>query len=151
MTTAREAMDAALKAMVRESLRPRGFAGSMPHLRRRRDDRIELVSVQYFSAGGSFVVEIAACGFEGLTTSWGKAIAPSKTRAADINPPNRPRLGSATFPNGDHWFVFGPRSYEAGAHIVRAESHYAGIAAEVARLIEAQAEPWWESYVARTW
>jgi Domain of unknown function (DUF4304) len=151
VTRAREAMDAALKAMAKESLRARGFAGSLPHLHRRRDDRIELVSVQYHSAGGSFVVEIARCGAEGLTTGWGKVIAPSKVRAADIDPPNRPRLGSDTFPDGDHWFVFGPRSYEAGADDVRPESHYVGIAAEVARLIEAQAEPWWESDVARTW
>jgi hypothetical protein len=151
MTTAREAMDAALKEMTAESLRPRGFTGSLPHLRRRRDDRLELVSVQYFSAGGSFVVEIATCGVEGLTTSGGKTIAAGKVTARDINPPNRPRLGAATFPEGDHWFVFGPRSYEADAGLVQPGHRYARIAADVARLIEAQAEPWWESYVPRTW
>lgn len=144
-------MDAALKTMTAESLRPRGFGGSLPHLRRKLDARLELVSFQFFSAGGSFVVEVATCGAEGLTTSWGKTIPPSKVRAADINPPNRPRLGSAEFPIGDHWFVFGPRSYEKGADVVRPASHYAGIAAEVAHLIETQAEPWWETYVPRTW
>jgi hypothetical protein len=144
-------MDAALKAMRAESLRPRGFTGSMPHLRRRRDDRIELVSIQYFSAGGSFVVEIATCGVEGFTTSWGKTIAPTKVTARDIHPPNRPRLGAATFPIGDHWFVFGPRNYESDAGILQPEAHYARIAADVARLIESEAEPWWESFAARRW
>lgn len=142
-------MDGALKGMIADTLRPRGFAGSLPHLRRRCDDRIELVSVQYFSAGGSFVVEIAACGLEGHNTSWGKAIAPTKVTARDINPPNRPRLGSDTFPTGDHWFVFGPRSYESDANVVQSDDHYARIAAEVARLIEVQAKPWWGSYVDR--
>jgi hypothetical protein len=138
-------MDAALKGMVANNLRPRGFAGSLPHLRRRRVDRIELVSVQYFSSGGKFTVEVAACGVDGLTTSWGKAIAASKVTARDINPPNRPRLGSPTFPSGDHWFVFGPRSDEPEADSVQPDDHYARIASEVARLIEAQAEPWWDS------
>jgi hypothetical protein len=50
------------------------------------------VSVQHFSGGGSFAVEIAVCPSEGHTTSWGAEIAPSKVRAVDINYP-RPRLG----------------------------------------------------------
>ena len=148
MRTARESMDAALKRMVADTLRPRGFLGSLPHLRRRRDNRIELVSVQFLSAGGSFAVEIAACGIDGHTTSWGKAIAPSKVTARDMNPPYRPRLGSTTFPIDDHWFVFGPRSYEPGADAVQPDDHYARIASEVERLLDTQAEPWWESYSA---
>ncbi len=145
-------MDAALKQMAAESLRPRGFKGSLPHWRRRRDDRLELVSVQYFSSGGSFVVEDRDVRGRGMDDQLrGKTIAPGKVTARDINPPNRPRLGAATFPDGDHWFVYGPRSYEADAGLVRSGRHYARIAADVARLIETQAEPWWESYVPRTW
>jgi Domain of unknown function (DUF4304) len=136
-------MDAALRKMTAESLRPRGFTGSIPHLRRRRDNRVELVSVQYHSAGGSFVVEVAACGPEGYTTSWGKAIPATKVRAVDIPHPNRPRLGSPNFPLGDHWFVFVPRSYDADAEVARSDEQYTTLATDVARLIERQAEPWW--------
>jgi hypothetical protein len=57
--TPREAMNGALKDAIAHHLRPQGFTGSLPHLRRRSDTQIGLISFQYFSAGGSFVVEIA--------------------------------------------------------------------------------------------
>lgn len=138
-------MDAALKAAVNECLRPRGFTGSLPHLRRRSPDRICLLSVQHFSSGGSFVVEVAACGPEGVTTAWGKVIEPSKVNAQHITRP-RPRLGSAGFPgSGDHWFVYGPRNYEPHADVLQPPHHYEKIAAEVMQLVETTAEPFWQS------
>lgn len=143
VATARESMDAALKRAVASRLRPLGFKGSLPHLRRRSDRRIDLISVQYFSSGGSFVVEVAACGPDGYTTSWGKHIDATKVRAQDIPTP-RPRLGSENFPEfGDHWFVFGPRNYEAGSEKVYPPQHYDDIAADVIRLVAEQAEPFW--------
>lgn len=58
----------------------------MPHLRRVTSDRVDLLSVQFFSSGGSFVVEVAVCPHEGFTTHWGKHIEPKKVRAIDLHP-----------------------------------------------------------------
>jgi hypothetical protein len=135
-------MDAALKRMVITDLRPAGFRGSFPHLRRAAPGAVHLISFQYHSAGGSFVVEIASSSPSGFTTGWGTHIRPEKVRAQDIPPPDRPRLGSPTFPVGDHWFDFGPRSYEV-APTDRPASHYDALARQVARLVAEQAEPYW--------
>lgn len=136
-------MESALKRSVADHLRPAGFTGSLPHLRRRSETRIDLVSMQFHSGGGSFIVEVASCGPNGYTTSWGKHIEPGKVRARDISHP-RPRLGSAFFPDsGDHWFVFGPRSYETSNAGVEPSAHYDAIASEVIRLIRDQAESFW--------
>lgn len=141
----RAAMDAALKRMVARDLRPQGFRGSLPHLRRIGDDRVDLLSVQYHSAGGSFVVEVASCPTTGITTSWGKHLPAQKATTQFISPPNRPRLGSPTFPGGDHWFSFGPRNHEPGADRVRPVAHYDNIAAQVSALVVRQAEPYWRT------
>src|SRR5687768_13859305 len=77
----REAMDDALKRILVTDLRQRGFSGTLPHLRRRENERVSLLSIQHFSSGGSFVVEVAACPPSGLRTSWGEDIAPTKVRA----------------------------------------------------------------------
>ncbi|MBE1605592.1 hypothetical protein [Actinopolymorpha pittospori] len=70
--------------------------------------------------------------------------------AQDIPAP-RPRLGSADFPQGDHWFVFGPRNYEAGAAKLRPHEDYEALAAGVLGFVESQAEPFWEQQLsART-
>jgi len=138
-------MESALKRRIGADLRPQGFVGSLPHLRRRSADRIDLISFQFHSSGGSFVVEVAACGPTGYTTSWGNEIGPSLVRACDIPSP-RPRLGSPSFPNaGDHWFTFGAPAYEAVTAPVVPVPDYDEIAAEVIRLIDTQAEPFWRA------
>ncbi len=138
-------MDDALRRVLVPVLRERGFTGSLPHFRRRASDTISLLSVQHHSSSGSFVVEIAACSPSGHQTSWGKTLEPSRVRAIDINAP-RSRLGSAHFPaRGDHWFVYGPRSYEEGATTVQPASHYEDVATAVAALIDTEAESFWRS------
>jgi hypothetical protein len=136
-------MEEALERMIDASLRRAGFSGSLPHLRRRRPDRIDLISFQFHSAGGSFVVEVAQCGPDGLTTSWGKHLSPGKVTAQYLNPPNRPRIGGDTFPIGDHWYVFGLRSYEISGDQLTVGSNYDEVAAKVLSDIERQAEPYW--------
>ena len=137
-------MDEAIKRVVVTDLRERGFTGSLPHFRRRDGERISLLSFQHLSSGGSFVVEVATCPPGGHITSWGEHIAPSKVRAIDVNRP-RPRLGNPNFPEqGDHWFAYGPRSYEGGIRTVD-PSHYEAVARLVVELVERQAEPFWRS------
>jgi hypothetical protein len=139
-------MDDAIKRIVVTDLRWRGFTGSLPHFRRVDAERISLLSVQHYSAGGSFVVEVAACPPEGHNTSWGEQIEPSKVRAVDINEP-RPRLGNPDFPGrGDHWFRFGPRQYERGGQEVQPSRHYEDVARVVVELLDSQAEPFWRAF-----
>lgn len=141
----RAAMDEALKRVLVPELPRRGFTGSLPHLRRRDRERISLLSVQHYSSGGSFVVEVAACPPSGHTTAWGLTIAPSKVKANDINDP-RPRLGSQNFPRGgDYWFVYGPRLYDPDAGTVQSRSHYEAVAQAVVELLDSQAEPFWQT------
>ena len=141
-------MDDAIKRIVVADLRQRGFKGSLPHLRRRDSDRISLVSFQHFSGGGSFVVEVAVCPPGGHTTSWGDEIAPSKVRAVDVNNP-RPRLGNPYFPGpGDHWFSYGPRSYQPGGQPIQPSEHYDEVARTVVDLLDSQAEPFWHGFPA---
>ena len=139
-------MESALKRAVTATLRPVGFRGSFPHLRRISIDRIDLISFQFHSAGGSFVVNVASCDPAGHTFSWGEHVPPAAVTAIDIYPPTRTRVGSDTFPRGDHWFAFGPRSYEGGTDRVRPEAHYDAIAAQAIGFVRTQAEPYWDSF-----
>ena len=138
----RKEMDAALRAATDRHLRPIGFKGSIPHLRRSGSDRIELLSIQHFSGGGRFAVNVACSPPDGLIVA-GARIGPRAISANHINGP-RPRLGSERFPKGDdNWFVYGPRSYD---DVV--SQNYASpeqLASEVVRLIREQAEPWWST------
>jgi hypothetical protein len=69
MSADRTDMDAALMRIVVPDLRRRGFTGSLPRLRRRQPGHIDLISFQFHSGGGSFVVEVAQCPPTGHTTS----------------------------------------------------------------------------------
>ena len=145
LASPRGAMDEALKRVLVPELRRRGFTGSLPHFRRRESERISLLSIQHFSSGGSFTVEVAACPPSGHMTSWGQTIAPSKVRALDVNDP-RPRLGSLSFPgSGDHWFVYGPRLYDPDAGAIQPSPHYEAVARSVLELVDSQAEPFWRA------
>ncbi len=145
MTTPRKAMEVALRRAIDEHLRPAGFTGALPHMRRRSDERVDLISFQFFSSGGSFVVEVAGCPPTGYTTHWGEHIEPPRLRAWDVPMP-RPRLGSTEFPlRGDHWFAFGLPNWEPDSGVVHSPAHYEAIAAEVIRLLAEQAEPFWQS------
>ncbi len=89
-----------LRGLFVPALRERGFKGSLPHFRRPLKDRIDLLTVQFDRSGGGFFIEISNCAPEGITMPWGKHIPPSRVRAWDVYPPNRPRLGDG------HWFKF---------------------------------------------
>jgi hypothetical protein len=100
----RKAMDSELKALVLPVLRKHFFKGSIPHFRRLRGDGIDLLTVQFDRYGGGFVIEVARCPVEGITTAWGKRIPASKVCAWDVNDRQRiqPRQGSGR----DCWFRF---------------------------------------------
>jgi hypothetical protein len=99
-------MKKALKDVVVPRLREVGFLGSLPHLRRRRPNRIDLFTFQFDRHGGGFLIELAQCAPDGFTTYWGKQIAPNKVTAWDLPSMQRariqPRVGSGT----DSWFRY---------------------------------------------
>lgn len=136
---ARSEMEKALKENVISYLRDLGFKGSFPHFRNINAEKIRLVTFQFFSSGGSFVVELAECGPNGFTHSWGKHVEPKKVTAHDIG--QRYRVGSEG--KGDHWFVFGKRNYEDGHDKVETKEFYEKIANEVRQCFIDESESYW--------
>lgn len=133
-------MDAALREAIDRHLRPVGFTGSIPHLRRRLDEQVDLISIQHFSSGGSFVVEVACVPPKRIILG-GRSLEPASIRAIDVSNP-RPRIGADNFPQrGDHWFHYAPRNYEVESD--RLFHSPDTIAEQVIQLLREQAEPWW--------
>ena len=88
----RLAMIAALRTVFVPELVGRGFRGPFPHFRRTSNLHVDILTVQFNRHGGSFVLEIAQCEPNGVTTYWGKLIPPTKVRSWDINFRKRHRL-----------------------------------------------------------
>lgn len=140
MTEHRKLMVRALREVFVPELRKRGFKGSFPHFRRVSPKRVDYLSVQFYSAGGSFVVELAAAGPDGKPNGYGKHLPIEKLNVAYFA--KRFRLGSD--PDGgvvDHWYEFGPASYEAPTPAPSYE-HFLRIAAEVVTHLGLQGESW---------
>lgn len=128
----REAMDAELKRTVVPALREKGFGGSFPHFRRISATGIDLLSFQFDKWGGGFVIEIARCAKEGLTTYWGKQILPQRVNAHDVDPDQRHRIQPRVGGGADSWFRFDTQSPE-------------NVAREVLQKLPV-AEAWWRSH-----
>ena len=140
MTVHRDAILRALKEVFVPGLRARGFSGTFPHFRRRLPDRVDYLTVQFYSSGGSFVVELATAGPDGKPGGYGSHLPVGKLNAHYYS--NRLRLGSGPVAGrGDHWYVFGPRSYDAPEPL-RPVEHYLAIARQVTADFERQGEPW---------
>jgi len=102
----KDKMISSLQKLFVPALRERGFKGSLPHFRRPMKDRIDLLTIQFDKWGGGFVIEISNCTPEGIIMPWGEHIPPNRVKAWDVNPPNRPRLGSPKPGEDGHWFRF---------------------------------------------
>jgi hypothetical protein len=121
-------MIAELKKTAVPVLRELGFKGSFPHFRRIGLERVDVLTFQFSSGGGSFVVEIGACpphGFE----SCGKLIPPQKVKVMHLY--RRMRLG-AKDEQSDHWFNFD-------------KGNYAQVADAVLQFLPGQGEKWWKA------
>ena len=136
----RDAIIKALKEVFVPVLRARGFRGTLPHFRRVLPDRVDYLTVQFYSSGGSFVVEIASAGPDGKPRNYGKDLPVARLNVGYFS--NRLRLGSnRAAGKADHWYVFGPRSYD-DPEPLRPIDHYLAIAREVTADLERQGEPW---------
>jgi hypothetical protein len=122
-------MIAALKRTVVPVLRELGFKGSFPHFRRTLDSRVDLLTFQFYSSGGQFVVEVGSFPSTGYM-HYGKLIPPEKVRMPHLL--SRLRLG-AKDEGSDHWFGF-----EAG--------NFEEVAGSVVPYIRGQAVEWWSRH-----
>ena len=125
-------MISALRAVFAPALVARGFKGPFPHFRRTTNQRVDILTVQFNRHGGSFVLEIAQCDPNGVTTYWVKHIAPTKVRSWDIIYTKRHRLGAIFGQRPGRWFRF-----DDGTPLQE-------IAATAASYLD-EAEAWWES------
>jgi hypothetical protein len=131
-----EKMVTALKGIVVPVLRESGFKGSFPHFRRPSKDQIDLLTFQFDRHGGGFVIEISKCPPNGIKTSWGLEIPPSKVTAHDVDKRGgRPRIGGNAV-GQDHWYRFDAKGAKAGI--------FEQLAREIIPVLAAQAEPWWK-------
>lgn len=112
----REAMDAAIKAVLLPHLRQLGFKGALPHLHRPRNGAVDLLTFQFRSAGGSFVVELGRIAADGFDFH-GRQILPAKARTSYLFPRFCHRLGTPLDAPGDHWFDF---TSDSAANVVEA-------------------------------
>ncbi len=69
-----------------------GFNVSYPHFQRKRDGRLDLVSLEHDKWGGGFFLEFAALDAGDLTTSWGEVVPEAKVNVAYTDPSTRARL-----------------------------------------------------------
>jgi hypothetical protein len=88
----RKSMEKALKEIFVLDLKKNGFKGSFPHFRRVTIDSIDLLTFQFYSSGGSFVIEIAQCPAEGFRNASGVLTPPDKVQVKHVWP--RLRLGA---------------------------------------------------------
>lgn len=143
MNEHRRAMNRALQQVLVPFLRSVGFSGSLPHLRRRLAERVDYLSVQFYSAGGSFAVEIAAAGPDGRPPHPDDRVPADEITAWHFVPgERRVRLRSrmARIP-GDQWYPFGPRNFDP-PEPVHPPEHYLDVARHLVADYQEQAEPW---------
>ncbi len=126
MSHSRDAMIAELKRTVTPVLREMGFRGSFPHFRRAGPAQVELLTFQFASGGGAFVVEIGKFPTEGYQL-YDRLIPAAEVKMHHLL--RRLRLGARN-EDDDHWFNF-----EAG--------DYADTAAAVIPFLQGQAVNWW--------
>jgi len=133
----RPVMDRVLRETLVAELRTRGFAGSLPHLRRIRPDRIDLLTVQYSRYGGEFVVELAQCGPAGYNE-----IPPNKVTAHHLFSPDRFRLSWRASWRGQ-WFVFDESRHGRPISEAAIEANCRKAASAAQAAFDRQAEAWW--------
>jgi hypothetical protein len=143
MSEHRERMMSAFKTRFVPALRERGFVGSFPHFRRRRPSRVDYLMVQFYSAGGSFVVEVGRTGPNGFTEGPWKDLSVDKINVGHIFHDRRrlePRDAHGGWRGGD-WFEFGPRSYDP-PQTVKPQEFYNAVADQALAIFDGTGEPW---------
>lgn len=137
MTAHRELMMAALKDSFVPTLRRKGFVGSFPHFRRKLDERIDFVMVQFAREGGRFCLNIGQTGPDGLQDPAWPELTLAETTVGHLR--HRSRVGRGFL--AEQWFDFGPRSYDP-QKAVEPPAYYQAIASDAIRAFEKDGEKW---------
>lgn len=129
-------MERALKDGCVPELRRAGFRGAFPNFYRESEGFIALVNFQFYSAGGSFCVNLSFADPERRNIFFRPETHPSKLKVSQAS--ERMRLGEPS--GGDNWYSFGETSYGEfrGQPILVSE-----IVSTVNELMASQAEDWW--------
>ncbi|MEM9653705.1 MAG: DUF4304 domain-containing protein [Actinomycetota bacterium] len=139
MSDARKQVDQALRDLISTELRPVGFTGSLPDVRRVGEDRVDVLRVEHSRFGGQFRAVIAARAIDDLVA---RQINPVKARMLDMR--SRTVLGSCSA-YADHWFVYDPQYWRPEGDSGFSEGRCNALILRFAALLEAQAKPYWES------
>jgi hypothetical protein len=135
----REEMCTELKRDVIPVLREMGFKGSMPHFYRVNEgNHVDLLTFQFASAGGSFVVEIGFADPLRENVYIYKDLPTAKLRISQTSARDRRRLG-ATDDSPDFWFAYN------GTTPFGMSGDPNTIALTIRSLLLSQAVPWWDS------
>ena len=137
MSEHREHMTHALKRTLLPMLREKGFAGSFPNFRRKLDDRIDFLNVQFGREGGRFCLNIGQTGPQGLQDPAWPDLALTETTVGHLRHRSRVHRGFLY----KQWFDFGPRSYDP-PKAVKPSSYYEAIATRAAQAFEKDGERW---------
>ena len=144
MNTERAEMEKQLKEHCVSLLRKQGFKGSFPDFYRDSDGFVSLINFQFFSAGGSFCVNLSYADKGRENIYFRKETEPKKLRVSQTRV--HVRLGSENLV-GDKWFSFGKTSYgEFRGEPVSPSD----IIDEINRLILEDAIPWWNKKARET-
>jgi hypothetical protein len=138
MNADRKTMEAALKANCVPGLRKSGFKGAFPDFYRDTDGFISLVNFQFFSAGGSFCVNLGYADPHRENVSFRPDTEIAKLRVNQTR--GSVRLGATE--GGDRWFSFGKTNYEEFRGQPRSVKELSLTCSE---LLASEAENWWRA------
>lgn len=136
-------MMAALKTRFVAPLRERGFFGAFPHFRRPSPGRVDHLNVQFYSAGGSFTLNLGRTGPNGFTEGPWQHLPVDEIEVGHIFSDRRritPRDAHRGWCGGEFW-QFGPRSYD-DPRPPEPQVHYDAIAEQALAVFVEQGEPW---------
>ena len=138
MNADRKIMTADLKANCVPGLRESGFKGAFPNFYRDTDGFVALVSFQFFSAGGSFCVNLGYADPLRKNVSFQPDTEIAKIRVNQTR--DCVRLGATE--GGDRWFSFGKTNYDEFRGQPRSVKKLSLTCSE---LLASDAENWWRA------
>ena len=131
-------METALKASCIPGLRKLGFKGSFPNLYRETDGFVSLVNFQFYSAGGSFCVNLGYADPQRKNVYYLPDTDADKLTVSQTT--DSVRLGATI--GGDRWFSFGETSYQMFRGQPKSVEE---ITLTCSELLANEAEIWWRS------
>jgi hypothetical protein len=144
MTPDRKEMDRALKAILVPAIREMGFAGTLPHFRRRAPGEYQLVMLFFDRYGGAFYIEggrLTDAEFQRKKEAWRERGVELQEGKLTVGHCSRRRRFGRPGTDNDRWFKFGPRNYQAGpsGHEPKTNVFYEAIAQEALEAFVADA------------